>query len=153
MRAPAGFTLLELLVVMAIIALVIGLVPGFLFRDSPALQLDQAARAMADGLRRTRSTALVENQARLFGVDVEARQFRPDQNGPPIQLDHKIELRFQTARREQQSQAIGQIRFYPDGCSTGGRIGLVLAGQARRVEVDWLTGLVSVEDGGGPDAR
>jgi general secretion pathway protein H len=42
------------------------------------------------------------------------------------------------------SESIGQIRFFPDGSATGGRIGLTLGAQQVEVVVDWLTGLVSV---------
>jgi hypothetical protein len=41
---------------------------------------------------------------------------------------------------------IGQIRFFPDGSSTGGRIGLSRNDRRAAVAVDWLTGLVSVDD-------
>ena len=55
-----------------------------------------------------------------------------------------FEITFQTARSEAMSENIGQIRFFPDGSATGGRIGLALDGQRVEVVVDWLTGLVSV---------
>ena len=61
-------------------------------------------------------------------------------------MDRAIAVTFQTARQEQVSEAIGQIRFFPDGSSTGGRIGLSRDERRAIVAVDWLTGLVSVED-------
>jgi general secretion pathway protein H len=140
-----GFTLLELLVVLAIIAVVLALVPGFMLRGQPGLDVDLAARAIADALRQTRSDAVVQNRDQLFALDVEQRLFRIGGQRAPVQMDRAIEVTFQTARAEAVSETIGQIRFFPDGSATGGRIGLTLDGRHVEVVVDWLTGLVSVD--------
>jgi general secretion pathway protein H len=139
-----GFTLLELLVVLAIIGVVLAFVPGFMSRGQPGLDVDVAARAIADALRQARSHAVLHNRDQLFALDVEARLFRIGGQHAPVQLDKEIEVRFQTARSEVRSEMIGQIRFFPDGSATGGRIGLTLDGRHAEVRVDWLTGLVSV---------
>jgi general secretion pathway protein H len=139
-----GFTLLELLVVLAIIGVVLALVPGFILRSQPRLDVDVAARAMADALRQARSDAVLQNREQLFALDVEERLFRIDQRAP-VQIDKGIEITFRSARSEAMSETIGRIRFYPDGSATGGRIGLALDGQQVEVVVDWLTGLVSLK--------
>ena len=139
-----GFTLLELLVVLGIIGLILAFVPGFVLRGQPDFDVEVAARAVADGLRATRSAALLENREQLFALDVEERLFRTASMRAPVQIDRGIELTFQTARSELLSEGIGQIRFFPDGSSTGGRIGLTLDGRHAEITVDWLTGLVAV---------
>ncbi|HEX5795500.1 MAG TPA: GspH/FimT family pseudopilin [Geminicoccaceae bacterium] len=139
-----GFTLLELLVVLGIIGLILAFVPGFVLRGQPDFDVEVAARAVANGLRETRSVALVENREQLFALDVEERLFRTASMRAPVQMERGIELTFQTARSELLSESIGQIRFFPDGSSTGGRIGLTLDGRHAEVTVDWLTGLVAV---------
>ena len=149
-----GFTLLELLVVLGIIGLILAFVPGFVLRGQPDFDVEVAARAVANGLRETRSVALVETVAemtnllerreQLFALDVEERLFRTASMRAPVQMERGIELTFQTARSELLSESIGQIRFFPDGSSTGGRIGLTLDGRHAEVTVDWLTGLVAV---------
>jgi general secretion pathway protein H len=139
-----GFTLLELLVVLGIIGLILAFVPGFVLRGQPDFDVEVAARAVADGLRATRSAALLENREQLFALDVEERLFRTASMRAPVQIDRGIVLTFQTARSELLSEGIGQIRFFPDGSSTGGRIGLTLDGRHAEISVDWLTGLVAV---------
>jgi general secretion pathway protein H len=139
-----GFTLLELLVVLTIVAVVLVFVPGFLLRGQPGLDVDVAARALADALRQARSDAVLQNREQLFALDVEERLFRVGGQRAPVQIPRGIEITFQTARSEAISEKIGQIRFFPDGSATGGRIGLALDGQGVEVVVDWLTGLVSV---------
>jgi general secretion pathway protein H len=139
-----GFTLLELLVVLTIVAVVLAFVPGFMLRGQPGLDVDVAARAIADSLRQARSEAVLQNREQLFALDVEERLFRIGGQRAPVQIPRGIEITFQTARSEAVSEKIGRIRFFPDGSATGGRIGLALDGQRVDVVVDWLTGLVSV---------
>jgi general secretion pathway protein H len=143
-----GFTLLELLVVIAIIGVVLAFVPGFVLRGQPGLDVDVAARSIADALREARSQAVLQNREQLFALDVEERLFRAGQQRAPVQIDKDIEVTFQTARSELMSETIGQIRFFPDGSTTGGRIGLTLDGRRAEVVVDWLSGLISVDHAG-----
>ena len=140
-----GFTLLELLVVLAIIGVVLAFVPGFILRGQPGLDVDVAARAIADALRQARSDAVLQNRELLFALVVEQRLFRVGGQRAPVQIPRCVDITFQTARSEAMSETIGQIRFYPDGSATGGRIGLAIDGQQVEVVVDWLTGLVSVK--------
>ena len=139
-----GFTLLELLVVLTIIAVVLAFVPGFMLRGQPGLSVDVTARELADALRQARSHAMVQNRDQLFALDVEGHLFRIGGQRAPVQMNKDIEVTFQSARSEMVSELIGQIRFFPDGSATGGRIGLTLGAQHVEVVVDWLTGLVSV---------
>ncbi|MGI9503301.1 MAG: GspH/FimT family pseudopilin [Geminicoccaceae bacterium] len=139
-----GFTLLELLVVLAIIGFTLSLVPGFILRDGASVAMDRAVGALADGLRRARSQAVLENRENLFAIDVERRQFRAGVQAIPVQIGGDIALRLVTARSELSGGASGRIRFFPDGSSNGGRIVLVNDGDRREVEVDWLTGEIVV---------
>ena len=60
----------------------------------------------------------------------------------------RLELKLYTAQSEIVDDRRGAIRFYPDGSSTGGRV-TVAAGERRLlVDVDWLTGRVSIKEGG-----
>jgi general secretion pathway protein H len=143
---PSGFTLIELLVVMALIGLILTLVPGFLVRRQPGLDLEVAARAVADGLRQTRSEAVFGNREQVFAIDIEAKQFLGGGQRAANQLDRAIELSLYTAGDELIGDTTGRIRFFPDGSSTGGRIGLRLAEQQTEVRIDWLTGEVAIHD-------
>ena len=72
------------------------------------------------------------------------REFRLPGEKRVRKLPEKIDITLFTARSEQQSQLQGAIRFFPDGSSTGGRV--TLSGDSVRflVDVDWLTGKVSI---------
>jgi len=139
-----GFTLLELMVVLAIIGLIVALVPGFMLRSQPRLDIAVAARAIANGLRQARSEAVAHNRAEVFALDVDARVFRTGDH-PPVRIDKSIPLSFQTARSEVLEDGVGQIRFFPDGSSTGGLISVGQGEWQAQVRSDWLTGLVTVD--------
>jgi general secretion pathway protein H len=139
-----GFTLLELLVVLAIIGFVVALVPGFVLRSQPQIDIEVAARAIADGMRRTRSDAVRRNRAEAFALDVEARVFRAGDE-TPVRIGDGIALSFRTARSQLLGEGVGQIRFHPDGSSSGGLIRLVQGAAQAEVRSDWLTGLVTVD--------
>ena len=102
-----GFTLLELLVVLAIIGVVLAFVPGFMLRTQPGLDVDVAARAIADALRQARSDAVLQNREQLFALDVEERLFRVGRQHAPLQIANAIEVTFQSARSEAMSETIG----------------------------------------------
>jgi general secretion pathway protein H len=141
---PCGVTLLELIVVLAIVGLVLALIPGLMLRGQPGLDVMVAARAVADGLRQTRSQAMLGNREEVFSLDVEQRLFRAGRDQPLKQLDRAIELHLHTAAAELTGSESGQIRFFPDGSSTGGAIDLARGDLHSQVRVDWLTGQVEI---------
>ena len=53
-------------------------------------------------------------------------------------------ISLSTAQQEQLNAATGAIRFFPDGSSTGGGVGLSLGAERYDIQVDWLTGGVSI---------
>ena len=145
-HAPAGFTLLELLVVMAILALLLTVVPPLVRGPMGTAELKSAVRQMAAGLRSARSQAIARNREAVFELDLEARRFRISGTQRTFQLPRRLALRLYAARSEFSNAQTGAIRFFPDGSSTGGRVTVSLDPRAYEVDVNWLTGRVTVYD-------
>lgn len=152
LRRGSAFTLLELIVVLAVLSLVAAVVIPSLSSGSRA-ELRATAGKLAAGLRQNRNRAITRSQATVFQLDVGERKYAVGENGPLRSLPDGMELSLYTARSEVLNERSGVIRFFPDGSSTGGRISVSSAGRAYLVDVDWLTGKVRIlESAQGEDA-
>ncbi len=138
-----GFTLIEMVVVLAILGLMLGLVLTRGPVRSQGVEIEAAARDIAGALRLARSTAIAENRTVSLNIDVANGSMRTD-NGPVRALPGALTLRVVAER----GGALPGIRFAPDGSSSGGRIELIAPGRRVRIGVDWLTGRVRITNAG-----
>jgi general secretion pathway protein H len=139
----SGFTLLEVIVVLALGAVIYALILSVPFRGSAA-DLKAAARSLASGLRQAQTTAITTRRDAWLTLDVEAREYVTSGDTQLRRLPDSIDLKLYTAQTEVTSERRGSIRFYPDGSSTGGRITVSSGERKYLVDVDWLTGRVSI---------
>ena len=136
-----GFTLLELLIVLLIIAFVSAIALRPEWRHSDAAELKSAALTLASDLRRTRSWAITHNEVAVVRLDLDHPGYRrPGANAArtlPRDVAVSASLQDETAPRTS-----GQIdlRFWPDGTAVGADLLLTLHGHRRHVTLDWLTG-------------
>jgi general secretion pathway protein H len=145
-RAESGFTLIELVVVLALAALLLAFVAPRMMGSHGSASLEGAARQMAAALRDTRSEAIRRNRSQAFAIDAEAPSYRSAVSSRPVMLPQATSLVLYTTTDEQVDEASGAIRFFPDGSSTGGGIRLRRGGAAVEIRVDWLTGRVSLRE-------
>jgi general secretion pathway protein H len=135
----AGFTLLELLLVLSILALIAAIAIPALTAPSDAARLRAAADEVAAALRLARAVAIARNGEALVVIDAENRSIHA--NGAPARpFAADISVALTIAESERQTPARGGFRFFADGSSTGGDIILRLNGRELRLCVDWLTG-------------
>ena len=144
-RGAGGFTLIELLVSLAILGLALSLIAGYKPPWSRGLGLQATAAELAAGLRLARSEAILSNRAVLFDLDLIGHRYRVG-TGTPRRLPADLSLELLPISGETLNGREGDIRFNPDGSSTGGRISLADGRRRIGVGVDWLTGRVSVAD-------
>jgi general secretion pathway protein H len=142
-KRRTGFTLVELLVVLAVLALVMALVPPYLVGAAARAQLTSAAHEIALALRETRSLAVRQGRPERFVVDGEAGTFRAA-GGALRRLPAGMILSLAALADNRAAAARGAILFFPDGGSTGGRLRLKQGERQADVAVDWLTGGVSL---------
>ncbi len=145
-RLVRGFTLLELLVVLAIAALLFAVTPPLIASAIPGVQLKGAARELAAALRQTRSRAISDASPKRLTIDLAARQLRMPWRSRPVDVPAEIDLELIVAESQRLDSDQAMVVFFPDGSSTGGRIQMARAGSRYQVDVDWLTGKVSVLD-------
>lgn len=140
-----GFTLFELLVVLVLLALIAAVSAPFLSRGLGRVEAKGSAQDVAAALRRARGKAVAGNTDVILTVDVNQRSFRIS-GAQPHALPAALKVELFTAQTEQISDDAGSIRFFSDGSSTGGEIVLADDRSKFHVQVDWLTGRVSVID-------
>jgi general secretion pathway protein H len=139
-----GFTLVELLVVLALMGLALTVASPLIANALPGTQMRASARDVATGLRYARSLAISSNADVTFDVDVEARRFAVSPSRRSGSFPKDAEIVLTTARSELFGSEGGSIRFFPDGTSTGGGVEIVRDGRRFLVTVDWLTGRVVI---------
>jgi general secretion pathway protein H len=145
-RRDAGFTILEVMVVLVIAAMAYVLILGVPMRGTSVYDLKSAARTLASALRQAQTTAMATRRDTLLTLDLESKEFVVPGVAEMRKLPQAIDFKLYTAQSEVTSEKRGSIRFYPDGSSTGGRITVSSGERKFLVDVDWLTGRVSIED-------
>lgn len=141
-----GFSLLEMLLVMALIAASGLLAAGVLTGGFDRMALRSGAKDMAAQLRFARAHAIATGVPQQFQVDPGARTWH-GADGRAGELPGEVQVRFTGAREVQPAAGIGAIVFFGDGASTGGRVQLSLGDAAWNVDVAWLTGEVTLRRG------
>ncbi|MDH5822351.1 GspH/FimT family pseudopilin [Luteimonas sp. RD2P54] len=139
--ATRGFSLLEVLVVVALIAAASVLAVGVLGGGIERIQLRSSAKEIAANLRYTRAHALATGVPQEFAIDPAAHSWRAP-GGRSGSIPEKLEILFTGAREVQPREGEGAIVFFDDGASTGGRVRLEAGGAGWNVDVAWLTGEV-----------
>ena len=144
----AGFTLIELVAVILIIAIATGLATVAMTGGFDGIRLRSASSEVAAQLRFTRAQALATGKRQDFSIDPHAHTWKApkDRHGS---LPKQLGIEFYGAREVQPSASEGGIAFFPDGASTGGRIRLSAKQAVRDIDVAWLTGEVKVKRGEG----
>jgi general secretion pathway protein H len=138
----AGFTLIELLTVLAVLALMTAIAGNSLTLAAPGIRLKAAARVLADDLRSTRHTAMIEGQE--ADLVIWPDRYLPGGGTPAQELPKGARLQLVAVAGRPGGE--DRIKFFADGSSTGGRIELTLGGHRRKVAVDWLTGRVDGDE-------
>jgi general secretion pathway protein H len=141
-----GFTLLEMMVVLVIAAIAYAVLLSAPLGKASAADLKAAARTLASGLRQAQTTAMATRKDAVLTIDVESREYVTTLDTTPRKLPENLELKLYAAQSEVSSERRGSIRFYPDGSSTGGRITVAAGERKYLVDVDWLTGRVSINE-------
>jgi general secretion pathway protein H len=126
-QGQAGFTLIELIVVMAVMALIAGLVIVRKPWHSVGLDTEATVRTLTSTLRIARSRAIAQN--RDVVVVTGETGFALD-GGAPAVLPAGEAL------------SPSQVTFMPDGGSSGATILLASGPRRIAISVNWLTGRV-----------
>ena len=132
-RREQGFTLIELVVVLAIIGLSLAIAIPLLARQVSGSALNAASGEIRAALREARSTAIAEDRSVIFRGDPGGGFWLDRQHFTLPLMNGTQPLRVATTGG-------AQISFFPSGGSSGGRVMLTSGSAQRQIAVDTLTG-------------
>ncbi|RXR01386.1 type II secretion system protein XpsH [Pseudoxanthomonas composti] len=142
-RDSAGVTLLEMLLVVALLAIAAALAGMVLSGGMRGMQLRAASQDIAAQLRYTRARAIASGEPQRFTIEPRAHRWTGAE-GRRGEIPAALSVAFTGAREAAgaaaPADAQGAILFFPDGASTGGRIELLSGDAGWRVDVGWLMG-------------
>ncbi|WP_455922597.1 GspH/FimT family protein [Pseudomonas putida] len=134
-----GFTLLELLLVIALLAVALGVLGVGLGRGMEAARERQALRDIVGALRQARTQSVLSGVPQQVRFDLPGHRFQaPGQAAGHWPAD--LGLQLTTA-----AELGPAVAFYPDGSSSGGHLRLARGPRQWRIDVSWLLGDVRLQ--------
>lgn len=145
MKTSRGFTLVELLVVFAMGALIIGIAPLAFGRMRESAEYRETLQTLISEMRAARLGAISQGRETRFAVNLQQRWYGIEgKSRHPIAS--ALTLRATVGANELQQDGLASIRFLPGGGASGGSFDLLRAsGAGVRLRVDWMTGRVEQE--------
>ncbi|MEW5008092.1 MAG: GspH/FimT family pseudopilin [Cycloclasticus sp.] len=144
MHKTNGFTLLEVLLVLAISSLLLVFVAPALYNSISGRTLPKATQALATALRHSHSQAINASVSASLLLNVKQRSYQLSDSDKIYQLPEELDLTLLTGSGFVQGASTGAIFFYPDGSSSGGRISLEHGDRQQQIHINWLTGEVVI---------
>jgi general secretion pathway protein H len=140
----AGFTLVEMVAVLAIVAMLAALVLPGCPRGTTRPQLEAYALQIAALLKADRAAALRDRERVETVLSPATREVFSGAGREVVRLPADVAFDAIVAETCAGRRNGSAIDFLPSGMSCGGAIALARPGAAVRVRVNWLTGGVEV---------
>lgn len=141
-----GFTLIEIILVMVLIAIMVGLASSAMFASIKKAKLRAVSKDLVSAIRYTRGQAVIKHEDKTITFDVKNKTYQAPRK-KMVQIPDEVEIFVYTADSEIADDSKGSIRFFSDGSSTGGWVKLVKDRKIWKINVNWLTGEIKMIDG------
>ena len=138
----AGFTLLEMLVVLAILSNQLAAVPTLYSKIIPSYQLRQFANDVANAGRTLRDKARLDGGTKKISIVTSLNLVSAEEVSIDMPADVVVVFEPATAYSDAPSDV---IYFYANGATSGGKLRLSKGNLEVSVDFDWMSGAVSVQ--------
>jgi general secretion pathway protein H len=142
--AEDGFSLLEIVCVVAILAILAAIIVPGLPRGTSRARMESYAIEVAALLKADRNAAMRRRIPIATQVDAMSRSVRSGATGRAVRVPDDVAFDALLAERCNQRPAGSTIQFFSSGMSCGGAIALTRLGVGYEIRVNWLTGGVEV---------
>jgi general secretion pathway protein H len=140
----AGFTLLEITAVVAIVAMLAAILLPSMPRATSRQRLAGYAVQAAALLKADRTAAVRRSSQVNAQIDAAERTIRSGSTGRALQIPADVAFQAVLPRTCNERPARGTISFFGSGMSCGGTITLSRLGAGFEIRVNWLTGGIEV---------
>ena len=141
LSSSRGFTLLELVITLSIVALAVGLAVPTIARSTDAIRARADVAGFAAMMRHARERATVTRKSQAVVVDPATRRVSLMAGGPEGEVRESRTLPERLSIQAEPPPAL-IVRFEPQGGGSGGDFRLTSGNVVYRVTVDALTGRV-----------
>lgn len=141
-----GFTLLEMVCVIALIALMAAVLLPFLPQHTSRARLQAYALQAAGLLKADRNAAIARRADVSTLVDPPSRAIRSGVSSQFLRIPDDVRFDALLPRTCRRRAAVSAISFFADGMSCGGTIALARLDTTYEIRVNWLTGRIEIVD-------
>lgn len=142
--AQRGFTLLEMVCVLAIIALMAAVLLPFIPRETTRSRLQAYALQTATLLKADRNAAIGRDTSVETLIDAQDRVIHSGASQTTIRIPDDVRFDAVLPQTCQRQPALSTIRFFANGSSCGGTIALTRFDASYEIRVNWLTGRIEI---------
>jgi type II secretion system protein H len=135
----AGFTLVEILVVLAILGLLIGIAVPLYSGSQSRLRLTSAAQELMQDLRLARRLAIRDATVIRLVFDPEKAGYRIQETSKTLPVTFTLQNKSSVRADE------NLVRFYPDGSADPAVFVLRDGTRSKRIRLDWLKGRIMAD--------
>ena len=139
-----GFTLLEMVCVLALIALMAAVLLPFMPRHTSRSRLQAYVLQTAALLKEDHNAAIRRGTGVATLVDTRSRVIRSGANTEVVRIPDDVDFEALLPRTCNRREALSTIRFFANGMSCGGAVTLTRADVGYEVRVNWLTGRIDI---------
>ena len=142
--AERGFTLLEMVCVLAIIAMLASVLLPLIPRQTSRSRLQAYALQMATLLKADRNAAIRRGSDVATLVDAGSRSIRSGATSETVRIPDDVRFAALLPQTCRQHAALSTISFFANGMSCGGTIALTRLDAGYEIRVNWLTGRIEI---------
>jgi general secretion pathway protein H len=142
--AQRGFTLLEMVCVLGVIAMLSAVLLPLIPRETSRSRLQAYALQAATLLKGDRNAAIRRQTDVTTLVDAGTRSIRSGASAEMIRIPDDVHFDALLPETCHQHAALSTISFFANGMSCGGTIALTRLDTGYEVRVNWLTGRIEI---------